>query len=43
MFDFPKADPDSLCSYLLDVDFSVCFLSKDIGVQSRLIYDAMLL
>ena len=25
VFDFPKVVLDSLCSYLLDVDFSVCF------------------
>ena len=47
VFDFPKADLDSLCSYLLDVDFSVCFQSNDIefiwfSIKS-FIYDAMLL
>ena len=35
-FDFPKADLGSLCSYLLDVDFSVCFQSNDIGFQLSL-------
>ena len=30
VFDFFKADLDSLCSCLLDVDFSACFLSSDI-------------
>ena len=47
VFDFGKADLDSLCSYLLDVDFSVCFLSKDIEfiwcTIKSFIYDAMVL
>ena len=30
VFDFSKTDFDSICSYLLDVDFSVCFESNDI-------------
>ena len=42
VFDFPKADLDSLCSY-----FSVCFLSEDIEfiwcTIKTFIYDAMLL
>ena len=32
VFDFCKADLDCLCSYLLDVDFSACFLSSDSGI-----------
>ena len=30
VYDYPKADYDGLCSYLLDMDFSPCLLSQDV-------------
>ena len=47
VFDFAKADLVSLCSYLMDVDFSPCFESNDIEfiwfTINSFIYEAMLL
>ena len=42
MFDFSKANYDDLCSFLLDVDFSVCFQSNNIYfIWFTFIYEAM--
>ena len=47
VFDFAKADFVSLCSHLMDVDFSICFQSNDIEfiwfTIKSFIYDAMIL
>ena len=42
VFDFSKSDFDSIGSYLLDVDFSVCFDSNDIWCKIKsFIFEAM--
>ena len=47
VFDYANADFVGLCSYLMDVDFSLCFQSSDIEFMwftiKSVIYDAMLL
>ena len=47
VFNFSKADYDSICSFLLDVDFSVCLQSSNIefiwAVIKSVIYHAMCL
>ena len=45
VYDYPKADYDGLCSYLLDMDFSPCLLSQDVeevwNIIKSTIYEGM--
>ena len=43
VFDFCKADYESICSYLLETDFSIVFDSSNIEFIKSFIYKAMLL